>query len=91
MRCYSVRVHVSYVVNSLSLDSMLRCLIHILVSAEPMSLVAPGKQKQPHNNQMSFILKNKLMFQNKALFGAMILQNKMPADDITRFSTCICL
>lgn len=40
-----VCVCVSYVVNSFILDSMLRCLMHILVRAEPISLVAPGKQQ----------------------------------------------
>lgn len=41
-----MRESLSYVVNSLSLDSILRCLIHILVSAEPISLVAPGNQNR---------------------------------------------
>lgn len=44
----------SYVVNSLSLDSMLRCLIHILVSAEPISLVAPGIKKNNIQIQLPF-------------------------------------
>lgn len=39
--------HVSYLVNCRSFASMLRCLIHILVSAEPMSLVAPGNTGEP--------------------------------------------
>lgn len=39
--------HISYLVNWRSLASMLRCLMHILVRAEPMSLVAPGIKKQP--------------------------------------------
>lgn len=38
--------HGSYLVNWRSLASMLRCLMHILVSAEPMSLVAPGNTKK---------------------------------------------
>lgn len=37
----------SYLVNWRSLASMLRCLMHILVRAEPISLVAPGNTKQP--------------------------------------------
>lgn len=36
---------VTYIENSLSLTSMLRCLMHILVSADPMSLVPPERQK----------------------------------------------
>lgn len=36
----------SYFVNWRSLASMLRCLMHILVRAEPMSLVAPGRKGQ---------------------------------------------
>lgn len=35
---------ITYVVKSFSLDSMLLCLMHILVKAEPISFVAPGKQ-----------------------------------------------
>lgn len=31
--------------NCFSLASMLRCLIHILVSADPMSLVPPERQQ----------------------------------------------
>lgn len=37
----------SYLVNCRSLASMLRCLIHILVRAEPISLVAPARKTQP--------------------------------------------
>lgn len=37
-----------YIENCRSLASMLLCLMHILVSAEPMSLVPPETQK--HNN-----------------------------------------
>lgn len=37
----------TYLVNWRSLASMLRCLMHILVRAEPISLVAPGNIKQP--------------------------------------------
>lgn len=62
----------SYVVNSLSLDSMLRCLIHILVSAEPISLVAPGTIRK-----QTFIFKKKKN-QNKVHFKALTkLNNKM--------------
>lgn len=39
----------SYLVNWRSLASMLRCLMHILVRAEPISLVAPGNTKQTVN------------------------------------------
>lgn len=37
----------SYLVNCRSLASILRCLIHIRVRAEPISLVAPAKKTQP--------------------------------------------
>lgn len=43
----SKRRTLSYLVNWRSLASMLRCLMHILVRAEPISLVAPGNTKQP--------------------------------------------
>lgn len=35
----------AYMENCFSLASMLRCLIHILVSADPMSLVPPERQQ----------------------------------------------
>lgn len=35
-----------YVVKSLSLFSMLLCLMHILVNAEPISFVAPVKKHE---------------------------------------------
>lgn len=37
---------ITHLENCLSLDSMLRCRIHILVKAEPISLVAPEKVKK---------------------------------------------
>lgn len=45
----------SYLVNCRSLASMLRCLIHILVRAEPISLVAPGKKTQPGSDTHTLI------------------------------------
>lgn len=36
----------AYMENCLSLASMLRCLIHILVNADPMSLVPPERHKK---------------------------------------------
>lgn len=47
IRSAKERKDVAYLVNWRSLASMLRCLMHILVRAEPMSLVAPGNTKQP--------------------------------------------
>lgn len=42
---------VAYIENCLSLASMLRCLIHILVNADPMSLVPPEKHIKTHKLQ----------------------------------------
>ena len=64
---------------------MLRCLMHILVSAEPMSLVAPGETKQQHSHQTTslILIRNWNVSTNKA----MTLQNKMPADDTMGFGS----
>lgn len=39
------KLNSAYMENCLSLASMLRCLMHILVSADPMSLVPPERQQ----------------------------------------------